>query len=332
MQVPRWQTISAMCSLNSNVLAGCPARLHQLPPPHFTFDRVLLKTPQTCERLRHPSVLPLASLRQHCHAFNVVNDEDRQPPPWSKVDLVYSPSQTFWNLMLASENHLKPYYITSLELAFDYHLSNEAAAQQAVFDLALGLRKLWPSRKSMWFENGETLRRGVIWGPTFYLEKRGKPICAKIYCRYPKLIGGGFASGQPMARVEFTLNGWKNIKNKIGVEFLADLLVFNATPFRDQYLRFEVVNLGQLGRWLKGGSKNPAQTAESYLQQQVRADPQYANHAYLTEHKWLSSSQVRGHLLKERKRAKQKVGRPTLFESKLRGLTDYRLNKMFDAV
>jgi hypothetical protein len=321
-----------MCALNSDVLDGCPARLAQLPPAAFTFDRVVLKTPQSCQRLCHPSVLPLASLRQNSHAFNVLNDRHRQPPPWSKVDFVYSPSQTFWNLILASENHLKPYYITSLELAFDYHMADVAQAQQAVFDLALGLRKLWPSRKSMRFENGETLRRGVIWGPTFYFEQEGKPTCAKIYCRYPKLVRRGFDWSQPMARVEFTLNGWKNIKDRIGVEFLADLPVFNATPFRDQYLRFEVVNLDQLGRWLKGGSKNPAQTAESYLQQQVLTDPQYAKHTYLTEQKWLSSSQVRGHLLKERKRAKQKVGRPTLFESKLRGLTDYRLNKMFDAV
>jgi hypothetical protein len=322
-----------MCSLNSNVLAGCPARLHQLPPPHFTFDRVLLKTPQTCERLRHPSVLPLASLRQHCHALNVVNDRHRQPPPWSKVDFVYSPSQTFWSQLLASENHLKPYYITSLELAFDYHMADAAQAQQAVFDLALGLRKLWPSRKFMWFENGVTLRRGVIWGPTFYFEQEGKPTCAKIYCRYPKLVRRGFDWSRPVARVEFTLNGWKNIKSKIGVEYLADLQGFNVTPFRDQYLRFELVNLEQLGRWLNGGSKNPAQTAESYLQQQVLADPQYAKHTYLTEQKWLSSSQVRGHLLKERKSEKQrKVGRPTLHEIKLRDLTDYRLNKMFDAV
>jgi hypothetical protein len=321
-----------MCALNSDVLDGCPARLAQLPPAAFTFDRVVLKTPQSCQRLCHPSVLPLASLRQNSHAFNVLNDRHRQPPPWSKVDFVYSPSQTFWNLILASENHLKPYYITSLELAFDYHMADVAQAQQAVFDLALGLRKLWPSRKSMRFENGETLRRGVIWGPTFYFEQEGKPTCAKIYCRYPKLVRRGFDWSQPMARVEFTLNGWKNIKDRIGVEFLADLPVFNATPFRDQYLRFEVVNLDQLGRWLKGGSKNPAQTAESYLQQQVQADPQYAKHAYLTEHKWMSASQVRGHLLKERRRAKKKAGRPTLFEGKLRDLNDYRLNKMFDAV
>jgi hypothetical protein len=321
-----------MGALNSDVLAGCPARLNQLPPARFTFDRVLLKTPQPCQRLCHPSVLPLASLRQHSHAFNVVNDRHRQPPPWSKVDFVYSPSQTFWNLLLASENHLEPYYIESLELAFDYHLPDEATAQQAVFDLALGLRKLWPSRKSMWFENGETLRRGVIWGPTFYLEQKGRPICAKIYCRYPKLVGGGFDWSQPMARVEFTLNGWKSIKDKIGVEYLADLQSFNVTPFRNKYLRFELLNLEELGRWLNRGSKNPTQTAEHFLLQQVLADPQYANHAYLTEQKWLSSSQVRGHLLKERKRAKQKVGRPTLFDSKLRGLTDYRLNKMLDAV
>ena len=220
MQVPRWQTISAMCSLNSSVLDRCPARFKQLPQPRFTFDRVVLKTPQTCERLRHPGVLPLASLRQHCHAFNVVNDRHRQPPPWSKVDLVYSPSQTFWNLMLASEIRLNPYWIESLELAFDYHLPDQATAQQAVFDLALGLRKLWPSRKSMWFENGETLRRGVIWGPTFYLEQKGKPICAKIYCRYPKLVGGGFDWSQPMARVEFTLNGGKNIKDRSASSFL----------------------------------------------------------------------------------------------------------------
>jgi hypothetical protein len=181
----------------------------------------------------------------------------------------------------------------------------------------------------MWFENGETLRRGVIWGPTFYFEPEGKPTCAKIYCRYPKLVRHGFDWSQPVARVEFTLNGWKNIRDRIGIEFLADLLVFNATPFRDKYLRFELVNLEQLGRWLNGGSKNPAQTAKSYLQQQIQADPQYAKHAYLTEHKWLSASQVRGHLLKERKSAK--VGRPTLHQRKLRGLTDYRLNKMFDA-
>ena len=320
-----------MCALNNGVLDGCPARLAQLPPAAFTFDRVLLKTPQSCERLRHPGVLPLASLRQHCHAFNVVNDRHRQPP-WSKVDFLYSPDPAFWNLLLASANYLKPYYVTSLELAFDYHMADVAQAQQAVFDLALGLRKLWPSRKFMWFENGETLRRGVIWGPTFYFEQEGKPTCAKIYCRYPKLVRRGFDWSQPVARVEFTLNGWKNIKAKIGVEFLADLPVFNVTPFRDQYLRFEVVNLEQLGRWLNRGSKNPAQTAESYLQQQVLADPQYAKHAYLTEHKWMSASQVRGHLLKERRRAKKKAGRPTLFEGKLRDLNDYRLNKMFDAV
>jgi len=149
---------------------------------------------------------------------------------------------------------------------------------------------------------------------------------------YPKLVRRGFDWSRPVARVEFTLNGWKNIRDRIGVEFLADLLVFNATPFRDKYLRFEVVNLEQLGRWLNGGSKNPALTAKSYLQLQIQADLQYAKRAHLTEHKWLSASQVRGHLLKERKRAKQKVGRPTLLESKLRGLTDYRLNKMFDAV
>ena len=130
-----------------------------------------------------------------------------------------------------------------------------------------------------------------------------------------------------------TLNGWKSIKDKIGVEYLADLPNFNVTTFRDKYLRFELLNLEELGRWLNRGSKNPMQTAESFLQQRVQADPQYATHAYLTEQKWLSSSQVRGHLLKERKSAKQrKVGRPTLHESKLRGLTDYRLNKMFDAV
>jgi hypothetical protein len=316
--------------MKSVVLNNCPARLKQLPQPRFTFDRVLLKTPQACQRLRHPSVLPIAALRQHCHAFNVVNDRHRQPPPWSKVDFVYSPDPTFWNLLLASESHLKPYYIGSLELAFDYHLPNEASAQQAVFDLALGLRKLWPSRKFMWFENGETLRRGVIWGPTFYLEQEGKPTCAKIYCRYPKLVRRGFDRSRQVARVEFTLNGWENIRDRIGIEFLADLLVFNATPFRDKYLRFELVNLEQLGRWLNGGSKNPAQTAKSYLQQQIQADLQCAKHAYLTEHKWLSASQVRGHLLRERKSAK--VGRPTLHQCKLRGLTDYRLNKMFDAV
>jgi hypothetical protein len=320
-----------MFSLNSNVLAGCPARLAQLPPAAFTFDRVLLKTPQTCQRLRHPGVLPLASLRRHSHAFNVVNDRHRQPPPWSKVDFVYSPSQTFWDVLLAREAKLKPYEFASLELAFDFAMPDVASAQQAVFDLALSLRKFWPSRKSVWFEHGQTLRPGVIWGPTFYFEQKGKPTCAKIYCRYPKLIGGGFASGQPMARVEFTLNGWKNIKKKIGVEFLADLLVFNATPFRDKYLRLEAVNLERLGRWLNRGSKNPTQTAESLLQQLVQADPQYAKQAYLTEHKWLSASQVRGHLLKERKRSKKKNGRPTLLESKLRDLNDYRLNKMFDA-
>ena len=80
----------AMCALNNGVLDGCPACLAQLPPAAFRFDRVLLKTPQSCERLRHPGVLPLASLRQHCHAFNVVNDRHRQPPPWSKVDFLDS--------------------------------------------------------------------------------------------------------------------------------------------------------------------------------------------------------------------------------------------------
>jgi hypothetical protein len=184
----------------------------------------------------------------------------------------------------------------------------------------------------MWFENGETLRRGVIWGPTFYLEERGKPTCAKIYCRYPKLIRRDFNWSRPVARVEFTLNGWENIKAKTGIEFLADLMVFNAMPFRDKYLRFEVVNLEQLGRWLSGGSKNPTQSAEDFLRKQIQADPQYAKHAYLTQHKWLSASQMRGHLLKERKIARTKIGRPSLHQSKLKGLTDYRLNKMFDSV
>jgi len=321
-----------MCALNSDVLAGCPARLNQLPPPRFTFDRVLLKTPQSCQRLRNPGVLPLAALRQHCHAFNVVNDRHRQPSPWSKVDFVYSPSQAFWSLLLAAENHLRPYYIESLELAFDYRLANEAVAQQAVFDLALSLRKLWPSRKSMWFEISETVRNGIIWGPTFYLEEKGKPICAKIYCRYPKLIGGGFHWSQPMARVEFTLNGSRSITDKIGVEHLADLTNFNVTIFRDKYLRFEVLNLEELGRWLDRGSRNPTLRAEAFLQQRVQTDPQYATHAYLTEQKWLSSSQMRGYLLKERRRTRKKVGRPTLHERKLRALTDYQLNKMFDSV
>ena len=133
-----------------------------------------------------------------------------------------------------------------------------------------------------------------------------------------------------MARLEFTLNGSKSITDKIGIEHLTDLQNFNVTTFRDKYLRFEVLNLEKLGRWLDRGSRNPTLGAEAFLQKRVQTDSQYATHAYLTEQKWLSSSQVRGYLLKERLSAKQRgVGRPSLHQSKLRALTNYQLNKMF---
>ena len=309
------------------------------------FDRIGVYSTEPADQILRK--LPVRFLVRRCHDFQVRDLEQQEASYKSCMEFTDCKDPRFWHVLLRHESDFGKYRITKLELAFDFPAKNKFGAAKVANRLGQRIRKLWHSRKELMIVSRPSLTApaGIIEGPTFYFEDRTATTNIKTYARYAKVQRKKFDMDRPVARVEWTLTKAVTIKSKTKISNLSDLRKFDPNAFLKRYFRLEKLNLQRFGMLVanrpnRRARHRPGRNKYSYDRLASAANIFFRIKAYressspetfeVALSKWRSSAHVRGYLRKGMIKAQHTPGRKSVWLRKMKKLTDYKLNQIFD--
>ena len=294
----------------------------RIPKPVFCFDQVILLSSATKRRLN--AILPIKALREYYPRFRVraFNHATYQ----SKVCFIPI-SRPLLELLQEHENKLGFYDINSIELAYDFPASSIEEAKEIYRLLSQSIDKKYHRRGSLFICNEDTAApKGIIKGSTSYWENKDAATGLKLYCRYDK------KTNQPMCRLEWTLSGVSGIYKKTGIGTLKDLITFNGDDFLRSNLRISTINKSEFINYFFPKSKNKNRAFCLYTRINAHKNPLSNSDFESALNTERSVSQLKGHLLTEKKQLQKRKGRRNHWQKKVANLTQYQLNKIFRRV
>jgi len=290
----------------------------------YIFDKITIYTQAPKKRLEQ--TLPVKKLR----VLNPSLDIDYANGDggfYSKVTFV-APSREFIELLLEYKHELWGYKFNVVEMPKDHISDDEQGVIDLYDEITPQIRKKWSARKELISVDKNNSKKPhvhyreddkVFGRPTLYFEHAHANVGLKAYCRYTK------DTNEPAFRYELSFEKAHSIKKKTGIERLPDLLDYDPTPVFNRYIKYEEINYEEFGAWIKGEKKcrilqhkpkrkfeynHKKRTAQLFLR--ILADKDTLIGSYeendKQREKWKSVSQLRGYLLKEKKRIKKKMG------------------------
>lgn len=314
-----------------------------LPSPQF--DGITIVSSASVGRLK--GILPIAELKLRSHAFEVVTYRGKCPWARSYIIVVLAGSSAPLHLLKQYEHVLRRYSVVKAEIALDMPTETGASLAQ-LLALVRHLGKFHHRRGHLRFvDDPDTLPPpGHLHGhPTIYLEDRQASLNLKAYARLRKEPRRRF--GDPMIRLEWTINRGPALMRYLGGSRIDDLLGGNLASFVERKLRLERVSLTKVGQLFIGPKPENISQVEwdsrawraaqlhlrRLVQQEIAEGRLKTEDCHMAVALAETPAQLRGYLGKIVKSyATRRRGRPRLRRKRNAAITAYRVNQCFTRI